>query len=514
MSKAIKALTAFSIILIVAGAALLIARPFLSGDKRVFSVEELDSMCTETVTYRSINNFGTIEETEFAGVPLYELLEKSGVEDGGDAHVKVIAPDGYFWPAVGDRLTLEELRTESPDGLYTLIAVEMNGQALDPEPRGTGPVRFVMPQEDTEHVNKPSWVQNVRLIEVNPIPEGTAQADAAEVPLDEVWLYGNISPEYPYPLWPGILLAALGSVMLVVFLLFPYFRKRVGKGGGAAGVVLLLTVALLCVTLSGALNARAEPVTPEGLTGAGSFTFTRAELEAMPSFSGHYTFLKSQPPYTYYEEDYKGVELSYLLEQRLNLVAGASSVKVTARDGYYKTISLDQVRATYPNGLKVIVAYEKGAGEMLTGDEGPFRLIVPQSNPGKIDQGGDPNTPLCVRMVNSVEVSPIPAGESAPSSIPGGSLAVFGSVKESPQPQPSPEPDPQPSPQPETQPGQQSGTEGQEEKEITVTMEGPSPDAQTLTTVSLRLVVLWTVSSLFRLSGLGALNFPLDIVLW
>jgi hypothetical protein len=104
-------------------------------------------------------------------------------------------------------------------------------------------------------------------------------------------------------------------------------------------------------------------------------------------------------------------------------------VRVLARDGYAVSLTLSQVQATYPGGLKAIIAYQKG-GSPLTGDEGGLRLIVPQSTPGKKDQGGDANTPLCARMIYAVEVVPVPVGEQPPSAgeVPEGSLAVYGAV--------------------------------------------------------------------------------------
>ena len=77
----------------------------------------------------------------------------------------------------------------------------MNGAALEPEPSGSGPLRLVMPQYAETDVNKPSWVSNVRLIEVGPLERGASQPDAASVPLDQVWLYG--ATRRPMSFHPG-----------------------------------------------------------------------------------------------------------------------------------------------------------------------------------------------------------------------------------------------------------------------------------------------------------------------
>ena len=163
-----------------------------------------------------------------------------------------------------------------------------------------------------------------------------------------------------------------------------------------------------------------------------------SELKSLPAFSGRYTFLKQLPPYAYYEQDYTGVPLSSILHEKVNLSPGAGTVVVKATDGYTATLTMQQVDAVYPGGLKVIIAYSKG-GQPLAGDEGPLRLVVPQSKPGTRDQGGDANTPLCGRMIYAVEVQPLPAGASAPDpgTVPSGSLAVYGAVS-APAPAPVP----------------------------------------------------------------------------
>ncbi len=418
----------------------------------VYKAGSIESMGTVSASYRSINNWKTVEKTEFDGVPVEGLLHECGVRD--TAPLRFIATDGYFWPAVGTTLTVADMSRKSPDGLRPVIALRMNGKALDPEPKGTGPLRYVAPQYGSDEVNKPSWVSNLRLIEVGPLDRGYRRPDAKKVPVDEVWVYGRVSKSYPVsPYIPFYLLAA-GFIALGAALMS---RKRASRAAGdgrkTAGMAVLVVAACFC--LSAALA-------PAPCRAQAAFTFSLSELKTMPSFSGHYTFLKQLPPYTYYEADYTGVPLDYLLGQKLNLTAGASGVTVRARDGYTAQLSLAQARGTYPGSLKVIIAYAKG-GHALTGDEGPLRLIVPQQHPGNHDQGGDPNTPLCGRMIYAVEVSPA-AGAAAPSpgSVPSGSLAVYGSVTGPPTPQPTPQPQPQ----------RQTGSQSQAAAQATATQPG------------------------------------------
>lgn len=370
-----------------------------------------------TATYHSVNNWQTEQDTDFKGVPLYELLEKYGVTDPA-AQVKLIAPDGYFWPAVDTTLQLADLRKPNQRGLYSLLAYELDGTELQPEPEGSGPLRFVMPQYEEGQVNKPSWVSNVRLIEVGPLQEGFQAPDPARVPVDEVWIYGNLPISHTFPLWPAAA-ASVVAALLVLGMMLGHWR---GKQRLAKTVMLALAVLVIAASSWGFIN-------DSYVQADSSKIFSLSDLKSMPAFSGHYTFLKSQEPYTYYEKDYTGVSLSYLIEQAMTLSPAATGLIVRARDGYKVNLSLDQARKSYPGGLKTIVAYASG-GQSLEGEEGPLRLIVPQETPGNKSQGGDANTPACERMVCAVEVTPLPDGMTAPSvdEIPPGSLAVYGAV--------------------------------------------------------------------------------------
>ena len=151
-----------SVILLLGAAFALVFHYVGVEHETVLTYDEITSLPAVSATYHSINNWATVEDTDVTGVPLYQVLEKAGVTDGG-AQVEVIASDGYFWPAVGDVMDLDELRTPNPQGLYPLLAWEMNGETLQPEPDGSGPLRLVMPQYAEDEVNKPSWVSNVRL---------------------------------------------------------------------------------------------------------------------------------------------------------------------------------------------------------------------------------------------------------------------------------------------------------------------------------------------------------------
>lgn len=417
----------------VIAAALFVVDFSLADHTRVFTLGDIKAMPPVSGSYRSINRWKTVKTFSVKGVPFYKLLAQAGITDG-KATVTVIAPDGYFWPGPKGKLTVTDLKRGNSLGLVPVIAYRMDGTALDPEPDGTGPLRYVAPQYSPDEMNKPSWVSNARVIQVGPAAGGVKAPNAKKVPSDEIWVSGNIPNQYPFSIYIPVGIAIAGLVVLVVGL-FMALRRRGAKdaGGLLAGVLLFLLVTSAVFGFVG----------PRKCQAATSVTFSKADLESMPATSAHYTFLKQQPPYTYYEADYTGVALSYLLEQKLNLDAGASGVVVRSSDGYAVNLTLGQVNNTYAGGLKIILAYAK-SGAALVGDEGPLRLIVPQTKPGTHDQGSDPNTPLCGRMVNAIEVKPS-AGVAAPGSVPSGSVAVYGSVN-------SPAPvTPGPAPQPQTQ---------------------------------------------------------------
>ncbi len=177
-------------------------------------------------------------------------------------------------------------------------------------------------------------------------------------------------------------------------------------------------------------------------------TFLESDLKSMQKVDpvarttgglvgGHYTCLKAQPPYTYFEQDWYGVGLSYLLDVEVGMKTDTTAVKLIAADGYAVTLTLDEVKNANPNGLNTILGWKKGAegstGGPLTeldDNEGPFRLIVPQETIGRYDSGGTPNWQKAVKQIRAIEVQPTPPGLPAlvPESIPAGQLVVYGNI--------------------------------------------------------------------------------------
>jgi len=117
-------------------------------------------------------------------------------------------------------------------------------------------------------------------------------------------------------------------------------------------------------------------------------------------------------------------------------------------------------RITVPGGLKVLLAYERDGGELHPGvlninnkldGAGPYRIIVPQKNPGPPDQSSnasnkdviwpyrsnwDHNTGASSRSVAIIKVVPLPEGttdidllETGWSSVEQGKIIIYGALK-------------------------------------------------------------------------------------
>lgn len=231
-------------------------------------------------------------------------------------------------------------------------------------------------------------------------------------------------------------------------------------------ISVLILFALLATGVATGIVAR----TP-GCTAATSISYSVADLKALPAISVHYTFQKFQEPWSYYHQNYTGVTLAALLQEHLRPDAGASTVKVRAADGVAVELTFDEINAAYPGNRKIMLAYASD-GKDLTGNEGPLRLIYPQKTLGSGDvicdnkpkncectgasiprrdesTRGDMNTPRCLRMVRTIEVTPS-AGTTAPAASKD-TLGIYGAISV------PPEAPAAPSGGAPGQPGQESG---------------------------------------------------------
>ncbi len=216
--------------------------------------------------------------------------------------------------------------------------------------------------------------------------------------------------------------------------------------------VILLAALVVAAPLAGAVTLAPAAAAPrvDAATGAtpNYRTFLESDLKSMQKVDpvtyatgglegGHYTCLKSQPPYTYFEQDWFGVQLAYLLDIEVGMKADTTAVKFIAADGYHVTLTLNEIRNANPNGLYSMLGWKKGA-EGATGgpltelddEEGPFRLIVPQDPNIGPYPAGTPNWQKAVMQVRAIEVQPVQTGlpPVVPESIPPGQIVVFGNI--------------------------------------------------------------------------------------
>lgn len=222
--------------MIIAAAVLLIVDFAITDEKEAFSVADVQSMAPQVDYHvRSINNWGTIQEADFEGVPLHALLKESGIEDD-DATVTIVAPDSYFWPKVGTSLTVADLKKESPKGMVPIIAHAVDGgDSLVAEPQGSGPLRYVAPQYDVEDVNKPSWVSNIRIIDIGHLSTDEKMTDeradeltelAKTVPENELWVMLHKRGSWAFSLLIPLITGGVGLLLLVAWLVVLLVSKR------------------------------------------------------------------------------------------------------------------------------------------------------------------------------------------------------------------------------------------------------------------------------------------------
>lgn len=225
-----------------------------------------------------------------------------------------------------------------------------------------------------------------------------------------------------------------------VFLRFEMEEEM--KNRRLVSVLLSAVLAIAAVPLSLGV-APARPAAPDRAVDAATGatpnyrTFLGPDLKSMPYDGGNYTCLKAQPPYTYFEQEWFGVPLSYLLDTEIGLKDGTTGIKVIADDGYSTTLTLAEVRMTNPDGLHTLLAWKRGAVDKKGGPyediddtEGPFRLVVPQKKIGPHGVGTE-NWNRAVQRVRAIEVQPTSPG--IPSAVtdktPVGQVVVYGNIQ-------------------------------------------------------------------------------------
>lgn len=205
-------------------------------------------------------------------------------------------------------------------------------------------------------------------------------------------------------------------------------------------------------------------------------TLTARQVETLPSHSQFLLMNSHKQEFDEYAL-YAGATVEDLLASAGVDLSGATGISVVAPDGFMKDFTMDEVIQAYPAGLyyadldpggfldpsqgfvrypepdripqglgdgdeipgaqRMIIAYQRDglkldasyldtASGRLNG-EGPFRLVVPQREPGSPDRGSkfspsgfddgwdydenkDHNAGLCVRGVVAIRVNPMPEG--------------------------------------------------------------------------------------------------------
>lgn len=197
------------------------------------------------------------------------------------------------------------------------------------------------------------------------------------------------------------------------------------------------------------------------------------ELQALPAHTQFMLVNTTQQPFDDYAT-YRGVRVRDLLDALNVDPTGATGITVIAPDGYLKSLPMDDVDEPFPQAhffggleeerlgpgcgvvqypgtlpegvsdaapipgeLWLLLAYERDGGPLdpssldvadgrIVG-EGPFRMIVPQMNPGPPDRGSrvspsgcgddfdfreeaDHNAGAMVRGVVAIRIDPMPAG--------------------------------------------------------------------------------------------------------
>jgi hypothetical protein len=237
----------------------------------------------------------------------------------------------------------------------------------------------------------------------------------------------------------------------------------------------VLIVALLCVAPGlGLLQAFAA--TPAGggyqadaisAASPNYRTFSEEDLKSIKQVDGslaggHYTCSKNSDPFSYFEQDWQGVDLQYLLEQEVGIKADTTAIKIIASDDYSVTLTLAEMQGNGNlRGLKTLLGYMRGPEGAtnpnapvgtgapwvapvaptteLDATEGPFRLVMPQSVEGPDPRNaayttpagaGTPNWQKSVRNVRAIEVQPTPTGLPPidASAIPENQVVVYGNI--------------------------------------------------------------------------------------
>lgn len=170
----------------------------------------------------------------------------------------------------------------------------------------------------------------------------------------------------------------------------------------------ILLVLLICIIVIGCTSQKGAPVGTVVIEGNGAGSkafFTLEELKSMEEGikEADYFSLNSYGTRKYFH--FKGISLSYLLGEKVDLKGHASKVTFIAEDGYTIEYTLgDVLKEDYideqnpETKYEMILAWEEDGREYNLEIGNPFRLVVGQKEPG------DVNKPYWVSNVKTIRV--------------------------------------------------------------------------------------------------------------
>jgi len=161
-------------------------------------------------------------------------------------------------------------------------------------------------------------------------------------------------------------------------------------------IISILSIMLTCIIVIGCTSQKEVPVGTVVIKGGAvgnKALFTLEELKSMEKGlrEANYFSLNSHGTQKYFH--FKGISLSYLLKEKVNLKDSASKVVFTAEDGYMVEYTLEDVlKKDYideqnpETKYEMILAWEEDGVEYNLEIGNPFRLVVGQKEPGDINK--------------------------------------------------------------------------------------------------------------------------------
>ncbi len=160
-------------------------------NRRTMTVQQVKSIMSYSGTYKWLNTFPTHGQSKLTGIPLPFLLNEPIGLLGGSKVVRASAGDGY-----SAAFTMDQAMKTYPDGNQMLVAWSEDGKDLK-----EGPLMLARPQTGYNDTNKPDWVKALRVLRIDPSPNGDDGPNGKNVPADRLIFCGNINPRNVPSTW-------------------------------------------------------------------------------------------------------------------------------------------------------------------------------------------------------------------------------------------------------------------------------------------------------------------------